>query len=40
MRSLIPTEEELDGALGVGAAQVWADDRGLTEQAVSELPAP
>lgn len=40
MRSLIPSEDELDGALGVAAASMWADDRGLSQRSVSELPAP
>jgi hypothetical protein len=39
-KDLVPTEAELEGVLGVGAAQTVVGDHGVTRQSISELPAP
>jgi hypothetical protein len=40
IRSLIPSEEELNGVLGAGAGHSWVDENGVTARSVNELPAP
>ncbi|HEY5310898.1 MAG TPA: hypothetical protein VIK18_00215 [Pirellulales bacterium] len=40
IRSVMPTEEELNGALGAGVSQAGVGDQGLTIRTVYEVPAP
>jgi hypothetical protein len=40
IRSLIPSEDELNGVLGASATQSWVDEHGVTVRGVAELPAP
>ncbi|HEX3655167.1 MAG TPA: hypothetical protein VHV55_05150 [Pirellulales bacterium] len=40
IRSVMPSEEELNGVLGVSTTQIWVDDHGVIGRSVYEVPAP
>ena len=40
LKELLPSDEELEGVLGVSVGQTTVNEHGLSSQSAVELPAP